>query len=88
MRQLPHAQIIDDQERHGGEIGEVRLARVIERRVGEFLKARVGFVTDDAIALLDHGAADGLGQMTFPVPGGPRKSASSRCPMKRPVASS
>ena len=60
--------LIDDQERHGREIGEVRLAGTIERRVGEFLEECVGFAIDDAIALLDHRAADGLGQMTFPRP--------------------
>src|SRR5205809_7346200 len=49
-------------------MGEMRLAGGVERRVGEFLEERVGFAIDDAIALLDHGAADGLGQMTFPRP--------------------
>ena len=37
VRQLPHAQVIDDQERHGREISEARLAGAVERRVGEFL---------------------------------------------------
>jgi len=68
MGQLPHPKVIDDQERHGREIGEVRLARAVERRIGELLEERVGFAIDDAIALLDHRAADGLGQMTFPRP--------------------
>ena len=48
-----------------GEVGEIVLARAIERGVGEFLEQRVGFAIEDAIALLDRGAADGLGEMTF-----------------------
>ena len=43
-------------------------ARAVERGVGELLEQRVRFAIDDAIALLDHRAADGLGQMTFPRP--------------------
>jgi hypothetical protein len=51
----------NDEERHGSEIGEVRFARAVERGAGEFLEQRVRF----AIALLDHGAADGLSQVAF-----------------------
>jgi hypothetical protein len=68
VRQLPHAQVIDDQERHGREISEVRLAGAVKRRVGEFLEKRVGFAIEDTIALLDHRPADGLRQMAFPRP--------------------
>ena len=50
-----------------------RQDRLLERRVGEFLEERVGFAIDDAIALLDHAVADGLGQMTFPGPGWAQK---------------
>ncbi len=49
------------------------LARAIERGVGEFLEQRVRFAIDDAIALLDHGAADGLGEMTLARPWWPEK---------------
>ncbi len=73
MRQLPHAQVIDDQKRHGREIGEIRLAGAVERGVGELLEQRVGFAIDDAITLLDDRAADSLGQMTFPCPWWPEK---------------
>jgi hypothetical protein len=34
----------------------------------------VRFAIHDAIALLDHRAADRLCQVTFPVPGGPRRA--------------
>ena len=48
-------------------------ARAIERGVGEFLEERVRLAIDDAIALLDHRAADGLGQMALPRPWWPEK---------------
>ena len=73
MRQLPHAEVVDDEQRHGGEIREVRLAGAVEGRVGDLLHERVRFAIDDAIALLDHRAADGLRQMAFPRPWWPEK---------------
>ena len=73
MRQLPHAEVVDDQQRHGGEVGEIVLARAVERGVGEFLQQRVGLAIDDAVALLDRGAADGLGEMALPRPWRPEK---------------
>src|ERR1700674_951146 len=68
VRQLPHPKAINDQQRHGREIGEVRLAGNIEGCVGKFLGERMGFTRDDSIALLEYRAADGLGQMTLPRP--------------------
>ena len=41
VRQPAHAEVVDDEERRGGKIGEIRFACVIERRVGEFLHERV-----------------------------------------------
>src|SRR5687768_9493980 len=73
VRQLPHAEVIDDEERYGREIREIDLACPIERGVGEFLEERVRFAVDDAIALLDHGAADGLGEMALSRPWRPEK---------------
>ena len=65
MRQLAHAEVVDDQQRHGRQVGEEGLARAVERGVGEFLEQRVRFAIDDAIALLDRGAADRLGEMAL-----------------------
>ena len=65
VRQLAHAEVIDDQQRHGREIGEIGFARAVERRVGDLLEERVGLAIDDAIALLDRGAADGLREMAL-----------------------
>jgi hypothetical protein len=66
--QLPHAQIVDDQERNPRQIGKIVFTRAIKRRVGKFFEERMRFTIEHAIALLNHGAADGLGQMTFPRP--------------------
>src|SRR5437660_354813 len=73
MWQLSHAQIIDDEQRHGSEVREKRLPGPIERRVGEFFEQRVRFAVEDAIALLDHRAANRLGEMTFPGPWWPEQ---------------
>src|SRR2546430_4216037 len=68
VRQLPHTEIIDDEQWHGRKFAEIQLPRAIEGGVGEFFEERVRLTVDNAIALLDHGAADGLGQMTLPRP--------------------
>ena len=65
VRQLAHAEVVDDEQRDGRELGEVVLARAVERRVGELLEQRVRLAVEDAIALLDGGAADGLGQVAL-----------------------
>ena len=41
------------------------LARAVERGVGELLDERVRLAVDDAVALLDGGAADGLGEVAL-----------------------
>src|SRR3989442_15379109 len=73
VRQLPHAEVIDDQQRHGREIGEVRLACAVERGVREFFHQRVRLAIENAVALLDDGTADGLSQVAFPRPWWPKK---------------
>ena len=73
VRQLPHTEIVDDEERHSRKLREVSLPRAIERRVGDLLDQGVLLTIEDAIALLDHRATDGLGQMAFPRPWWPEK---------------
>jgi hypothetical protein len=68
-----HAEVVDDEERHGGQLGEVCLPRAVEGGVREFFQQRVRLAIEDAVALLDDGAADGLGEMTFPRPWWPEK---------------
>lgn len=61
VRQFPHAEIIDDEERDRPDVGEVRFAGAGDRGVGELLKQRVRFPIQDAIALLNRRVADRLG---------------------------
>ena len=49
------------------------LACAVERGVGEFLEERVRLAVEDAIALLDRGAADRLGEVALPGAGWPEK---------------
>ena len=65
-RQLAHAEVIDDEQRDGGDVAEVGLAGAGELGVGEFFEKHVGLAVADAVALLDDGEADGLGEMAFP----------------------
>ena len=65
MRQLAHAEVVDDEQGHAGQLGQIGLAGVGERRFGEFFKEGVRFAVDDAVALLDGGASDGLGEMAL-----------------------
>jgi hypothetical protein len=88
VRKLPYAEIVNDRERDGRQLRQGRLPGAIDRSLRDFLEQRVGLAVDDTIALLDRGAADRLREMALPVPGGPRKNASSRDWMKRAVATS
>jgi hypothetical protein len=47
--QLAHPEVVDDQQRHGGEIREIDLAGAIERGVREFLEQRVRLAIDDPV---------------------------------------
>ena len=63
--QLSHAEVVDDEQGHAGQLGQVGLAGVGEGGLGELLEEGVGLAVDDAVALLDGGAADGLGDVTL-----------------------
>ena len=65
VRELAHPEIVDDEQGHRGEVGEQHFARPVERRIGDLFDERVGLAIDDAVALLDPRAADGLGEMAF-----------------------
>jgi hypothetical protein len=64
-RQLPHAEVVDDEQGHGSEIGEVLLPGSIEGGVGDLRDQRVSFAVDDAMDLLDGYTSDRLGEMTL-----------------------
>jgi hypothetical protein len=63
--ELAHAEVIDDEQRHGGHAGEVLLARPIERRIGELFEQPVGLAVGDLVALGDGGEANGLREVTL-----------------------
>ena len=65
MRQLAHAEVVDDQQGHSRQLREEGLARAIERGVGDLFHQGVGFAIDDPVALLDRGVADRLREMAF-----------------------
>ena len=64
--QLAHAEVVDDEQGHAGQLRQVVLAGLGQGRLGELLEEGVGFAVDDAVALLDRGAADGLSQVALP----------------------
>ena len=65
MRELPHAEVVDDQERDGDELHQILLACAGERRVDEFFEQRVGLAIDHAVALLNRRAADRLREVAL-----------------------
>lgn len=78
----------EDQQRHDRDPLDVLLATAGELRFGELFEQHVCLAIKHAVALLDDRVADRLREVALAIPGGPRKSASSCCATKRPVASS
>ena len=78
QRQLPHAEVIDDEQRHSGEQFHVFFAFAVQCGVGQLFQQDVRFAIQHAIALLDDGMSDGLGQVTFAGPGWTAKQRSLR----------
>ena len=64
-RELPHAQVIDDEEGDGRELGHPLAARAGERGIGELLEQPVRFAVEHAMALQDERVAERLGEMTL-----------------------
>jgi transposase InsO family protein len=65
LGELAHAQVVDDEQRDAGQMGEVRFARAVELGLGEFLEEDVRLAVADAMALLDDGDADRLGKVAL-----------------------
>ena len=65
VRELTHAEVIDDQQRHGRQFREIVLPRARQRRFREFLEQRVGLTVDDALALQNGGTANRLCQVAL-----------------------
>ena len=60
--ELAHAEVVDDEQRDGGEVREGGLAGPGELRIGGLVDERVGLAVEDAMALLD-GHAGGLSEV-------------------------
>ena len=65
QRQLAHAEVVDDEQRHGGQRLHELLARAVGNCLGQVIQQHVRFAVQHAIALLDGGLADGLGQVAL-----------------------
>ena len=73
VRQLGRAEVVYDEQGHAGQVGQIVLAGFGERRLGELFEEGVRLAVDDAIALLDRGAADSLGEMALARTGRPEQ---------------
>jgi hypothetical protein len=69
LGQAPHPEVINEEQGDGGDLRDVLLAGAGELGLGEVLEEDVGLAVEDAMALLDHGEADGLGQVALARPG-------------------
>ena len=65
VRELAHAEVVDDEQRDGRDVGEIVLPRTGELRLDEVLDEGMRLAIEDAMALLDHGEADRLGQVAL-----------------------
>jgi hypothetical protein len=72
-RQLAHAEIVDDEQRHRSQQFHVLFAGSIDGRFRQVIEQFVGFAIKHAIALLNGGLSDGLGKMAFPGAGWTKK---------------
>jgi len=68
VRETLHPEIVDDQERDGGDVAEIVFAGAGELGVRELIEEHVGLAVADAVALLDDREADRLGEVTLPRP--------------------
>ncbi len=60
MRQLAHAEVVDDQQLHGADLLPEVLAGAIERGVGDLLDKRVSVTVEHVVAVVDGSESDGL----------------------------
>jgi hypothetical protein len=65
VRELAHPEVVDDEQGHRSEVGEVLLAGAADGGVGDLLDEGVGLAVEDAVALLDGGATDGLSEVAL-----------------------
>ena len=65
LRQLSHAEVIDDQQRHAGDRFHILLACALLGGFGDFFQQDMRLAVEHFVALQDRGLADGLRQMAF-----------------------
>ena len=65
QRQFPHAEVIDDQQRHRRHRFHKLPARAVGDRFSQIIQQHVSLTVQHAVALLNGGLSDGLGQMRF-----------------------
>ncbi len=58
-------EVVDDEQRDGRQFGDEGFAGPVERGIGELLQQGVGLAVEHAVALVDRGAANRLGEMTL-----------------------
>ncbi len=64
--ELAHAEVVDDEQRHGRELGEELFAGAADGGAGDVLQEPVSLPVEDPLVLgLDDGAADGLGDVAL-----------------------
>ena len=88
VRQLAHAEVVDDEQRHSGHRFHVLFARAVGDGVGQFIEQDVRFAIQHFVALLNGAWPMACAKWLLPVPPGPRNNASSRLPMNAAVARS
>src|SRR5207302_7661804 len=65
LGQLAHAQVIDDQQRDGGQPVHHLFAGTFQRSFGKFFQQSMSLTIEHSIPLLDGSRADRLSQMTL-----------------------
>jgi hypothetical protein len=66
VRQALHPEVVDDEERDGGDEAEIVFAGAGELGIRELIEEDVRLAVADAVALLDDGEADRLGEVALP----------------------
>jgi hypothetical protein len=66
VRQLAHAEVVDDEQWHSGDRFHVLFACAVGDGLGQFIEQDVGFAVQHFVALLNGCLPDGLGQVAFP----------------------
>jgi hypothetical protein len=77
VRQCPHGEIADQQERDGGALRQVLLPRARQLGIREFIEQHMGFAVEHAMACWIAARPIACARWLLPVPGGPWNRPSS-----------